>query len=63
MYEYKRLMLISYLKSYLLKYEIRMKWIMNNMARKRYSEYQESLLKIIKQNMNLTWVIGRLRSG
>ena len=34
MIEYKRLMLLTYLKSYLLKYEIRMKWIMNNMVRK-----------------------------
>ena len=34
MNEYRRLMLLTYLKSYLLKYEIRMKWIMNNMVRK-----------------------------
>ena len=34
MNEYKRLILITYLKSYLLKYEIRMKWIMNNMVRR-----------------------------
>ena len=34
MNEYIRLILITYLKSYLLKYEIRMKLIMNNMVRR-----------------------------
>ena len=69
MNEYKRLMLLTYLKSYLLKYEIRMKWIMNNMVRKlekyepiTYTQLDSVMSWIEREDQFRSWNRERIKS-